>query len=624
MSVLQTDLYTLTMADGFVRHGRDDLVSFELVFRRLPAGRSWLMAAGVAEAVAALAALRATPEEREWLAADGRFSPALLERLDGLRFSGSVWALPEGTCVPAGVPVLRVTAPRVEAALVEPVVLAHVNYGTRIASTAADVVAAAAGRPVYDFSLRRLDGPEAGPATARAAWLAGIAGTALPEAGLRYGIPTVGTMAHHAVMAYGEEHEQEAFATALADHPQGTALLVDTYEVERGVARAIAASAATGVPLRGIRIDSGDLAAEARRARAQLDGAGLGQTEILLSGDLDAAAIARMVADGVPVDAFGIGTRLRSGEPLGAVYKLCAQHDAADPALRHVMKRSPGKETDPGVHQVTRRRGRDERGPTVEHLIHLGHEATAGVPLLRPVMVEGRPRPAALDLAAARDHAAAERREVAAGAGFPPAERSPQLLALRDRLSHPAALSPRDALIVVDVQHDFLPGGALGVAGGDLILGPVGRLLDAAREAGATIVASRDWHPAGHVSFAERGGPWPPHCVAGTDGAQIHPALDLRGATIVDKGTAPDVDAYSAFDGTGLLDLLRERGVERAVVCGLATDYCVRATALDALDGGLHVLVVTDAVAAVDVATGDGDRALDELRRAGAAVATAP
>lgn len=624
MSVLQTDLYTLTMADTFVRHGRDDLVSFEVVFRRLPAGRSWLMVAGVHEAVQALVDLRATADELAWLRADGRFSPELVARLAALRFDGTVWAVPEGTCVPAGVPVLRVTASRVQAALVEPVVLSVVNYGTRIATTAAEVVTAAAGRPVYDFSLRRLDGPAAGVETARAAWVAGFAGTALPEAGLRHGIPTVGTMAHHAVMGHGEEHEQDAFAEALADHPEGTALLVDTYDVERGVRRAIAAARATAVPLRGIRIDSGDLAAEARRARALLDAAGLTETEIMLSGDLDAPAIARMVADGVPVDGFGIGTRLRSGEPLGAVYKLCAQHDTDDPELRHVMKRSPGKETDPGVHQVTRRSGRDGQRPAVEHLIHLGHEAIAGTPLLRPVVRRGTPVAAALDLAGARAHAAAERRMVEAGARFVPASRSPQLMALRDRLSHPAALSPRDALVVVDVQHDFLPGGALGVDGGDLVLGPIGRLLDAARQAGATIVASRDWHPAGHVSFAERGGPWPSHCVAGSDGAQIHPALDLTGATVVDKGTEPDVDAYSAFDGTGLLELLRERGVERAVVCGLATDYCVRATALDALDGGLRVLVVTDAVAAVDVTTGDGDRALDELRTAGAALATAP
>ncbi|MDX8152934.1 nicotinate phosphoribosyltransferase [Patulibacter brassicae] len=618
MSVLRTDLYTLTMADGFVRHGRDDLVSFEVVVRRRSEDRPWVMLAGVQEAVTALRELRADPDELAWLRQDGRFSAALLARLAALRFTGTAWALPEGTCLPAEVPLLRITAPRVEATLVEPVVLAALNYGTRIATNAAGIVAAAGGRPVQDFSLRRLDGPEAGLATARAAWLAGFAGTALPEAGARYGIPTLGTMAHHQVLARGEDHEQDAFAEALRDHP-GTTLLVDSFDVDRGVARAIAAAQEVGVPLAAIRIDSGDLAEEARRARAALDAAGQGATRIVLSGDLDAAAISSIVGAGAPVDAFGVGTRLRSGEPLGGVYKLCAQHDEPDPLRRWVMKRSPGKETDPGVHGVAR----VVAGDVVGHRIHLAHEAQPGTALMRPVLRRGAPVPGALDLDAARERAARER-ELAGRATFAPVVRSAQLLALRERLARPATLRPDDALVVVDVQHDFLPGGALGVPTGDRVLAPIARLLRAAREGGATIVASRDWHPADHVSFAERGGPWPPHCVAGTPGAELHPSLDLAGATVVSKAEDRDRDAYSAFDGTGLLELLRERRVRRVVVCGLATDYCVRATALDALDGGLAVAVATDAIAAVEVSPGDGDRTLAELREAGASLVTAP
>ena len=616
MSVLTTDLYTLTMADTFVRHGRDDLVSFEVTIRRLPPGRPWVMVAGVQEVVDAVLGLGATPAELAWLRADGRFSDALLQALEGLRFTGTVWAVPEGTCLPAGVPLLRVTAPRVQATIVEPVVLAALNYGTRVATTAAEAVRAAAGRPVFDFSLRRLDGAAAGPATARAAWVAGFAGTALPLAGMLHGIPAVGTMAHHAVMAHGEDGEEDAFAEALGDHPEGTAVLVDTYDTTRGIERAMAASRRTGSPLRGIRIDSGDLAQGARDARAQLDDAGFRDTRIMLSGDLDAEAIDALVRDDVPADDFGLGTRLRAGEPLGGVYKLCAQHDVQDPARRFVMKRSPGKETDPGVHGLARRGTGD--GTVLE--IHLAHEATPGEALLRPVVRHGVAVPGALDLAAARERAAAEVARV--GTRPAPVRRSRALRDLRSSLSGELLLGPEDALLVVDVQHDFLPGGALGVPDGDRVLDPIGRLLDRAREAGATIVASRDRHPEGHVSFAERGGPWPPHCVAGTHGAELHPALDLAGATVLDKGTDVDRDAYSAFDGTGLLERLREHGVRRAVVCGLATDYCVRATVLDALQGGLPTVVVTDAVAAVDVTPGDGERAIDELRAAGATVAT--
>lgn len=616
VSVLTTDLYTLTMADTFVRHGRDDLVSFEVTIRRLPAGRPWVMVAGLREVVDGLLGLRATPEELAWLRADGRFSDALLTALRDLRFTGTVWAVPEGTCLPAGVPLLRVTAPRVQATIVEPLVLSALNYGTRVATTAAEAVRAAAGRPVHDFSLRRLDGPAAGPATARAAWVAGFAGTALPLAGLLHGIPTVGTMGHHAVMAHGEEHEEDAFAEALGDHPEGTAVLVDTYDTTRGIERAMSASRRTGSALRGVRIDSGDLADGARRARAQLDAGGFGDTRIMLSGDLDAAAIGAMVGAGVPADDFGLGTRLRAGEPLGGVYKLCAQHDETDPARRFVMKRSPGKETDPGVHGLARR----GRGDDTVLEIHLAHEATPGEPLLRPAVRHGVAVADALDLGAARERAAAE----LARAGDRPARvvRSRALRALRSGLSGELLLGPEDALVVVDVQHDFLPGGALGVPGGDRVLGPIGGLLDRAREADATIVASRDRHPEGHVSFAARRGPWPPHCVAGTPGAELHPSLDLAGAEVLDKGTDVDRDAYSAFDDTGLLELLRGRGVTRAVVCGLATDYCVRATALDALAGGLRTVVVTDAVAAVDVEPGDGDRALAELRDAGATTAS--
>lgn len=617
MSVLTTDLYTLTMADTFVRHGHDDLVSFEVTIRRLPPGRPWVMVAGVREVADGLLGLRTTPEELAWLRADGRFSDALLDALEALTFTGTVWAVPEGTCVPAGVPLLRVTAPRVQATIVEPMVLAALNYGTRVATTAAVAVRAAAGRPVYDFSLRRLDGPDAGPETARAAWVAGFAGTALPLAGLRHGIPVVGTMAHHAVMVHGEAHEEDAFAETLSDHPEGTSLLVDTYDTPRGVERAMAASRRTRSPLRGIRIDSGDLAAGARAARDQLDAGGFGDTRIMLSGDLDAEAIEALVAGGVPADDFGLGTRLRAGEPLGGVYKLCAQHDAADPDRRFVMKRSPGKATDPGVHGLARR----GTGASTAFAIHLAHEATAGEPLLHPVVREGAEVPGALDLGRARERAAAELAHAPAEAA--PVGRSRALHELRARLSGEVLLGPRDALLVVDVQHDFLPGGALGVPDGDRVLAPTGRLLAAARGAGATLAASRDRHPADHVSFAARGGPWPPHCVAGTDGAALHPSLDLSGVAVLDKGTDPDVDAYSAFDGTGLLARLRDAGVRRVVVCGLATDYCVRATALDALAGGLATVVVEDAVAAVDVQAGDGDRALAELRAAGATTTAA-
>lgn len=174
----------------------------------------------------------------------------------------------------------------------------------------------------------------------------------------------------------------------------------------------------------------------------------------------------------------------------------------------------------------------------------------------------------------------------------------------------------RTALIAVDVQGDFLPGGSLAVAGGDAVVAP---LLAAARRAGM-VVATRDWHPPHHVSFAERGGPWPVHCVAGTSGGALHPDVDRIADVVVSKGTNVDVDAYSGFDGTPLAELLRAAGVWRVLVGGLATDYCVRATALDALQQGFEVVVLRDAVRPVEAQPGDGERALSEVAAAGAQV----
>jgi nicotinamidase/pyrazinamidase len=182
---------------------------------------------------------------------------------------------------------------------------------------------------------------------------------------------------------------------------------------------------------------------------------------------------------------------------------------------------------------------------------------------------------------------------------------------------------PGDALLVVDVQDDFLPGGALGIRGGDAVLAPLNRLLGAWRARGLPVYLTRDWHPPAHCSFAERGGPWPVHCVAGTAGAGFSPQLERASDDIVvSKATQPDRDAYSALDGTGLADDLRRAGVQRIFVGGLATDYCVRATGLDARAAGLDVVVLRDAVCAVDVRPGDGAAALSELAAAGADLAT--
>lgn len=183
-------------------------------------------------------------------------------------------------------------------------------------------------------------------------------------------------------------------------------------------------------------------------------------------------------------------------------------------------------------------------------------------------------------------------------------------------------LQPHDALLVVDIQRDFLPGGALGVRGGDEVIPVLNRYIAIARRHGIPVIATRDWHPADHCSFHARGGPWPEHCVQNTPGAAFSPQLDLpENVIIVSKATHADEEAYSTFSGTRLAQQLHEAGVTRLLIGGLATDYCVRYSARDALTEGFEVILLEDAMRAVDVQPGDGDRARQEMKAAGAAPA---
>ena len=185
-------------------------------------------------------------------------------------------------------------------------------------------------------------------------------------------------------------------------------------------------------------------------------------------------------------------------------------------------------------------------------------------------------------------------------------------------------LSQRDALVIVDVQNDFCPGGSLGVPTGDQVAATMTRAAREFSEKGARVFATQDWHPPGHSSFAEQGGPWPPHCVQGSVGAELHPSLHLPpGTPVIQKGKDPKVDAYSGFLDSDLEEQLRRAGVERLFVGGLATDYCVVNTVMDALQRGFETHLLTDAIGAVDVSPGDGERAIERMRAGGAGITTA-
>jgi nicotinate phosphoribosyltransferase len=398
MAALLTDLYQLTMLDAYLREGMDRPAVFELFVRRLPPARHFLVAAGLEQALDFLEGLRFSDEEIAWLAGLDRFSPGLLEHLRGFRFTGDVDAAPEGTVFFADEPVLRITAPLPQAQLVESRLLNIVHFQTLVASKAARVVLAAAGRKLVDFGLRRAHGSEAALLAARAAFIAGFAGTATTEAGRLFGIPVFGTMAHSFVQVHDSEATAfEAFARAYGDT---STLLVDTYDTEAAIPKVVSVAerlAAEGIAIGGVRLDSGDLCAHAKAVRSMLDGAGFAGITIFASGDLDEHRIARLLADAAPIDGFGVGTALVTSSDvpaLDAVYKLQAY--AGVPR----RKRSEGKATWPGAKQVVRIAGADGR---MQHdVVQLGDEALRGEPLLQPVMRAGRRLDASPSLASVR------------------------------------------------------------------------------------------------------------------------------------------------------------------------------------------------------------------------------
>jgi nicotinate phosphoribosyltransferase len=415
---LFTDLYELTMAAAFHAEGRDaQQVTFDLFVRSLPAERDVLVAGGVETALERIQAFTYDGAAVDYLASLELFPDGFLALLAGLRFTGEVRAVAEGELVFAGEPILSVTAPIIEAQLLETLLINTVGFETMVASKAARVVRAAAGRTVVDFSARRDHGTDAALRAARAAFVGGATATSLVEAARRYGIPPSGTMAHSYVMAHGTE--QQAFRSFLDLYGSRSVLLVDTYDTVEGARRAVEAMDATGVRARGVRLDSGDLGALAVSVREVLDAGGYPDVQILVSGDLDEYEIARLVGAGAPIDAFGVGTRLGTSSDapyLGMVYKLVEQD--GEPRV----KLSPGKQTLPGRKQVWRSAGVD--------LFAVADEPApeAARPLLHPVMERGKRLTPAEPLAAAQSRC---RDRLAAWDGRVPEERhSPRLMAL--------------------------------------------------------------------------------------------------------------------------------------------------------------------------------------------------
>jgi nicotinate phosphoribosyltransferase len=384
---LLTDLYQLTMAQGYFREQRIGAATFSLFIRSYPPNRGYFVSAGLQDVLDYLANLSFDNAALDYLATQKLFTDDFLDYLADLKFTGEVWAIPEGRIFFKDEPVLEVTAPVIQAQLAETFIINQVHLQSMIATKASRCVHAAAGRPVVDFALRRSHGSDAGMKVARASYLAGFAGTSNVMAGKNYGVPIVGTMAHSFVMSF--EHEIAAFRAYAASFPRSTILLIDTYDTLVGARNAATVAremAERGEKLIGVRIDSGDLPAQARAVRQILDEAGLGEVKILGSGGLDEFDLGEFSLTQVPFDSYGVGTKM--GTSADAPWTDIS-YKMVEYAGRPVQKLSTGKISWPGKKQVFRRL--DAVGNLGSDVIGLRTDNIAGAePLLARVMDRGK------------------------------------------------------------------------------------------------------------------------------------------------------------------------------------------------------------------------------------------
>ena len=357
-SALFTDFYELTMAQGYWKHGLDKKAVFDVFFRRQPFQGGFSVFAGLDPVLDTLENLRFSADDLAWLAASGVFEPAFIDYLADFRFRGDIMAVPEGEIVFPQIPLLRIQAGLIEAQIIEGMVLNTINFQSLIATKSARVALAAKNHRIMEFGLRRAQGFDGAMSASRAAFIGGAHGTSNSLAGSVYGIPVMGTMAHSWVMAFPDELQSfEAYASM---YPETTILLIDTYDtLASGIRNAITVGKrlmAAGKRF-GVRLDSGDMDYLSRAVRAELDAAGLTEAFIAVSNELDEEIIERLVAEGAPIDSWGVGTHLVTGgkeSSFTGVYKLAAieRNGRMEPTMK--FSDNPEKATNPGIKDAYR------------------------------------------------------------------------------------------------------------------------------------------------------------------------------------------------------------------------------------------------------------------------------
>ena len=387
---LFTDFYELTMCASYFDNKNFEPATFDLFIRRLPENRSYFLFAGLEDVLHYLESIKFKEKHIAFLKTQG-FKEEFLDYLRNFRFTGDACAVPEGTVTFPNESLIRVTAPIIEAQLVETFLLNAVNLQTMIATKASRVIHAAKGKSVIEFGLRREHGIDAGMKVARSSYIAGCQGTSNVLAGEIYGIPVFGTMAHSFVMSYPKEID--AFRAFAKTFPNKTTLLIDTYDDISGAEKAATVAKeleATGFKLGGLRLDSGDLAEDSKKVRKILDDQGLSYVKIFASGDLDEFKIQELLESGAAIDSFGVGTKMGTSADrpfLDVIYKLC-ETLSADGSFSPIMKLSKDKITLPGRKQVYR--FKDSNGYFEKDIIALASERVQAEPLLVKVMEKGK------------------------------------------------------------------------------------------------------------------------------------------------------------------------------------------------------------------------------------------
>jgi nicotinate phosphoribosyltransferase len=387
---LFTDYYELTMCASYFDNKNFEPATFDLFIRRLPENRSYFLFAGLEEALQYIQNIKFSDDNLSYLKKQG-FNQDFLNYLGGFKFTGDVWAVPEGTVAFPNEPLIRVTAPIIEAQLLETFLLNTINLQTMIATKASRVVNASKGKSVIEFGLRREQGIDAGMKVARSSYIAGCQGTSNVLAGMSYGIPVFGTMAHSFIMSYPKEID--AFRAFAKTFPNKSTLLIDTYDEMAGVEKAVIVAKeleAKGYKLGGVRLDSGDLTKTSQKVRKILDDNHLGYVKIFVSGDLDEFKITQLLNDGARIDSFGVGTKMGTSADrpyLDVIYKLC-ETMTPDGSFSPIMKLSQDKITLPGRKQVYR--FKEEDGTFKRDVIALADESAVCEPLLMEVVENGK------------------------------------------------------------------------------------------------------------------------------------------------------------------------------------------------------------------------------------------